>query len=337
LLYNIYMRLTRGKKAAVGLLIVIFVLGAGLVSAMAVHAAVEDRSMGSVFCEYVFRVVLTRNDFRSEEGTLKLIEKARENNEDYKVPQIYKTVFNFDIQTVSGYEVCFFGEDSGTLIYYLHGGSFIYQPTPFHYIYAKKLAKELNAKVALPVYPKAPNYSYEYILDSVYCIYSELTGGAGYQNIVVMGDSAGATLTLTLGQYIAEHGGIMPNDLISICPVVDMTLTNPEIDKLQKYDPMLNAKDLKLQLNAYSGGNPTKEDYKLNPIYCDFSVMPEVTVFAGGYDILTPDIRKLKEKLDGEGISINYYEYPRMAHTFPLFPIPEADRALEQIKAVIYN
>ena len=38
---------------------------------------------------------------------------------------------------------------------------------------------------------------------------------------------------------------------------------------------------------------------------------------------------------DKQGVPINYIEYPKMNHVFPVFPIPEANQALKQIVAII--
>ncbi|MDD3946650.1 MAG: alpha/beta hydrolase [Clostridia bacterium] len=327
------MRMTRRKRIALSVLLIFVVTICAMLGAITVKAGNEDRSAASVFYEYAMRIFLSGKNHRSEEKTYERIEKEGQKNETFTVPSFYKTIFNFETEYREEVEVCVFGyETCDTLVYYLHGGAFLYQPTIFHYRYCRVLSEELDACVIMPIYPKAPRFTYEHTLDTIYNIYNDATENGDYDTTVVMGDSAGASLTLTLGQYILENGGKAPDDLIALSPCLDMTLSNPEIEDFQKKDPMLNIKDLKLKLNVYFDGQTAKESYTVSPIYCDYAALPEVTVIMGEYEILVPDARRLKADLDQKGVSINYYEYAKMPHTFPLLTIREAHDALEKIK-----
>lgn len=330
------MRLTRHKRTALAAILISVIIVSIAAGAIGIQAKIEDRSAGSVFFEYALRTALHSKDNRPPQKTEKLIQNAEKKNADFTVPDIYKSLYGFDVQDIRGIEACYFGgSGASTLVYYLHGGAFIYQPTPLHYRLCRLLARQLDAQIIMPIYPKAPQYTYMYTLETVYDVYNEAAEGGTYSNIVLMGDSAGGSLALSLGQYIVEQGGISPDNIIAFSPCVNMSLTNPDIPIWQKKDPMLDASDLQLKFDVYFDGNSGSESYLVSPMYCDYANMPPVTIFAGGYEILTPDIRKLTESLKEQNIYISYYEYPAMAHTFVLLPIPEARNALEKIRAIV--
>lgn len=330
------MRLTRHKRTALAAILIVVVIVSITAGTVGIQAKIEDRSAGSVFFEYAMRLALHSKNDRPPQKTEQLIQKAEKKNADFVVPSVYTTFYGFEVQELQDIEVCYFGNnDASTLIYYLHGGAFIYQPTVFHYRICWLLAQQIDALVVMPIYPKAPQYTYMYTLETVYNTYNEVSAGGDYSNIVFMGDSAGGSLALSLGQYVVQKEGIAPNNIIAFSPCVDMSLTNIDIPVWQKNDPMLDANDLRLKLDAYFGSDRSSEIYLVSPMYCDYANMPPVTIFAGGYEILTPDIRKLTDSLKTQDIAISYYEYPKMAHTFVLLPIPEARDALEKVKTII--
>ncbi|COR45001.1 Uncharacterised protein [Streptococcus pneumoniae] len=44
-----------------------------------------------------------------------------------------------------------------------------------------------------------------------------------------------------------------------------------------------------------------------------------------------------KEKLEMMGQEITFYEYPRMVHDFPLYPIRESHKVIKQITKALKN
>ncbi|MEN9070022.1 alpha/beta hydrolase [Bacillus altitudinis] len=73
----------------------------------------------------------------------------------------------------------------------------------------------------------------------------------------------------------------------------------------------------------------------VSPIHGDIKSLGRISIFIGGHEFFLPDARKFKEMADKQGIPINYIEYPKMNHVFPVFPIPEAMKALKQMIAII--
>ena len=53
--------------------------------------------------------------------------------------------------------------------------------------------------------------------------------------------------------------------------------------------------------------------------------------FTGTNELFYPDIKKYAEKLKNSGVNVKLIEKEGMFHIYPMFPIPEAKQALNQI------
>ncbi|MDO6575584.1 esterase, partial [Staphylococcus pasteuri_A] len=48
-------------------------------------------------------------------------------------------------------------------------------------------------------------------------------------------------------------------------------------------------------------------------------------------EIINPDMHLFKDTLESVGQDIEFYEYPRIVHDFPLYPIRESHKVVKQI------
>lgn len=317
---------------AVAILLTLCLVSLSLTGTILIIAQKQHRSSTSLFYESVLKVVLVTKD--SVEGSYEDIEECRERNKDYTVPKIYPTLYNFDITTFNGFEVCVFGDENAqNTVLYLHGGAFMYQPLVFHYDYCKRLADTLGVKVYMPVYPKVPNYNHDFIMEFFYDYYLSLLQNISHENIVFMGDSAGATMIILLSQYLYDNNIPQPKEIFAFSPCSDTSLTNEELNSYSDLDPMLNLQNMQIKIGEFTG-DTDPFDPSVNPYYCDFANLPTITAFVGGHELFLPDCRRLKDKLKAQDIPFNYYEYPMMNHTFAIFPMEESAECMGIIKNI---
>jgi acetyl esterase/lipase len=149
-----------------------------------------------------------------------------------------------------------------------------------------------------------------------------------------MGDSAGGGLALALSQLLLKEGISQPGNIILLSPWLDVTLNNPKIAALKKFDPMLNLKLLIEAGKTYAGDTPTS-NYLVSPINGPIQGLGKISIFIGTHELFLPDARKFKARAKREKVDINYFEYPKMNHVFPVLPIPEARLAMKQIIDII--
>jgi acetyl esterase/lipase len=290
------------------------------------------RSLRSYLVELLLK--LTKKEVNP---TAYLEKKRKENDSPYLLPANLQRKYN--ITKTSAYSVDTYlmkssSQQEERQILFLPGGGYIEQPLIWHWKFLYQLTQKLNGTITIPIYPKAPNYQYHEALDSVLPIYKDLLTKTSPENIVIMGDSAGGGLTLALSQLILREGLPQPGNIILLSPWLDINLDHPEISSLLKVEPML---DLPLLIEAgktYAGDTPTS-DYLISPINGPIHGLGKITLFIGTHEIFLPDARKFKALAEKEKVDINYFEYPKMNHVFPVFPIPEAKKAMEQIINII--
>lgn len=223
------------------------------------------------------------------------------------------------------------GKSNNKHIFYTHGGAYVNKITPYHWGFLWRLVNELNCTITVPLYPLAPEYTYKDTFEFIYPLYIKQTSHIeNSTDIVLMGDSAGGGLALALAQYLNEKHTPQPGNIVLISPWLDLSLTNPEIDEIDKYDPFL-AKRGAIEAGKMYAGEADPKSYLLSPMYGDLNGLGEITVFMGTYDILVADARKFVEIAKTQGKDIHYFEYPKMIHVFPIFTFPEAKRATQQI------
>jgi acetyl esterase/lipase len=102
---------------------------------------------------------------------------------------------------------------------------------------------ETNATIYVPDYPLSTN-KYSGAKDSISLllkIYKLMLDGCNSSNITIMGDSAGASLTLILGQQVKLHKLPAPKNLIALSPVLSLNIDESKSVEMGKHDSVLSA------------------------------------------------------------------------------------------------
>ncbi len=198
-------------------------------------------------------------------------------------------------------------------ILYFHGGSYMAEATSNHWKFIEQLAKDTGATIILPDYPLSPKYTYKDVFNMVEPLYKEIIEQTGSENLIIMGDSAGGGLGLALEEKLGEQNIPMPAKTILISPWLDVRLNNPEIEKIEKVDNILNKESLRLAGIAYAS-NEGMENYLVNPIDGDLSKLQNVTILIGTYDILNPDTKLLQQKAKKQNVQVEIKEYEQAKH-----------------------
>ena len=131
-------------------------------------------------------------------------------------------------------------------ILYFHGGAYMGGLEKYHWKFIEKIAKQTGYGVIIPDYPLTPKYTYKNVFEMVEPLYQEIIKEIEPQNLIMMGDSAGGGLALALEEKLGEENIEVPEKLILISPWLDITMTNPKIDKVQENDKDLSKEKLKI-------------------------------------------------------------------------------------------
>lgn len=299
------------------------------------QALTQKRSLSSLLIEdalpFVTILPVPKNEAELEKARIK-------SSLPYRLPKSVQLLYNF--QPLADFEDTFELLPTNSwqkkVIFYIHGGAYWIQPTIFHFDMLNQLAHELNARVILPVYPKAPAHNAQEVLDMVLARYLYLINEEGIspEDITVMGDSAGGGCSLALLHLLKTNKLPMPKQGILLSPWLDVDNKNPDMIPIQPYDHMLNIANLRYQGNLYAG-SLSVDDPLVSPIYGSYDGFPPITIFAGTYDILYADSQKLAEAAETNGWPIRLFTYQKMPHVFSILPTPEGKDSLKKITALI--
>lgn len=228
-------------------------------------------------------------------------------------------------------------EDANTdfLLLYCHGGAFVYGPTRENWIAIAKIAKQSHSHAWMVDYPKAPENTIKTITESIYQVYLEATKAYNPSRIILIGDSVGGNLIMTLTQRLLKEEHTLPDRLIVITPMMDASLTNPKIKEIDLIDPILSVKGVKSAKKMCAGQSSLK-DQLISPVYGDFDNFPPVHLFTATNDICTPDQEVLIDKVKKVHGKIEVIKGKGMPHIWPILPIlSEAKIAIKKIVSII--
>ncbi|MBQ2681980.1 MAG: alpha/beta hydrolase, partial [Eggerthellaceae bacterium] len=213
----------------------------------------------------------------------------------------------------------------------IHGGAFISQVSPYHVAFCDRLAAEANATVLSPVYPLAPNHTYQEAFLQLGHLYNAAL--ASGKPVVLMGDSAGGGLAASFCMDLAQEHLPKPTCAVLFSPWVDVSMSG-DYDELLKVDPMLGVDGLRCIGEAWAGETPTT-DWRVSPLFGDMASMPPTTLFVGTHEIFYADVTAFRDKLEKAGINVRLIIGQEMNHIWPFFPIPEAETAFKQVLEVL--
>lgn len=278
--------------------------------------------------------------FKTQDEVDAYLEKRRQlNKEKHKQPEQINVKSNlvkdkFDDMQVFRFN---FGHHIKNKILYIYGGTFVLQPSVFHWRFMDKLAYETLHEVVLPIYPKAPEYTYRETHQAIEQAYRRLLKETDADNIVIMGDASGGNMALSFVQNLMEQDELpLPRQLYLISPWLDLSLSNPDItEQVQKKDPIQNVFSLQSVAKVWVDDLERKNP-RVSPMYGSVRGLPPVYMFGGTSEIFYPDMRKLADYFEAEQQPIHFYEYKDMVTAFPLYPIVESRKVLKQIRKTIH-
>lgn len=221
--------------------------------------------------------------------------------------------------------------DSGRLLIFVHGGAYVSGPTQLHWNAIKEILKHTVHTTWLCDYPKAPEHKIPFICDQMDKVYKEAQQKHPSKEIVLIGDSVGGSLITSLTQRLVLTEQPLPTQLILISPVMDATMTNPEIEAVDVIDPMLSKLGL-LSAKKMCAANEDVSDVLISPINGSFVNFPQTHLLMATDDITYPDQKIFAEKLKEAGVDHHIIEAENMPHIWPILPVmQESKKALMNI------
>lgn len=217
-------------------------------------------------------------------------------------------------------------------VFYLHGGGYALEASPFHKNLQERFVKRFNLKVSYFDYPLAPENTAEKTLLLTEIAFKHLAYLYPDDEFVLFGDSAGGGLATSLAQWLRDKKvSARPKKIALVSPWLDVTVSDPRSNQLQKKDVLLE-KDLLIEAGENYAGKWAANDPRVSPIYGDFDDLGRLLVIAGTDEILYPDVLRLQERVKRSKNTVMTLEIaPEMMHDFVVYPLKESLVYIDQI------
>ena len=216
-------------------------------------------------------------------------------------------------------------------IFYLHGGAYIHQPLQAHYFALQEFATKLDAKIIMPIYFKAPHFSYKDNYHIIVELYKKILSQTPNEKIIFMGDSAGGGFALSLAQYLRNENIAGPKRIVLFSPWLDLNTNNPEIAKYEKDDPMLASWELQVDGEYWANGKENMNNYLVSTIFGSFENFGRISIFVGTREIFYPEVMKLCNILKSNEIDYDLFVGKEQNHVYVLYPIKEGQDARKKV------
>ena len=216
-----------------------------------------------------------------------------------------------------------------THVLFFHGGAYLLEGSAMHWKIVETIVSATNCKVSYIDYPLAPENTYKQTFEMVQQSFDSLINIFPNDRFMLMGDSAGGGLALAFAQKLAkEKASVQACKLILFSPWLDLSMQNPEIPEQISKDKLLPLQGLIDAGKRYAGGEEDINNYLLSPINGNLNSLGETVVFYGSDELFYPDCKLLAEKVKNAR-NFSFYEFPEMQHDWVIYPIPEANKALQ--------
>lgn len=213
-------------------------------------------------------------------------------------------------------------KETTPLIFYIHGGGFFFPAAPYHYQSEEKYALAMKARVADIDYSLSPKSVFPSQREECLKLYSDLYERKeelhlDFDHVLLMGDSAGASLCLDLYLRLKETSLPLPKGMMLIYPVVTPETIGESKTKFVD-TPFWDAKADRKMWRCYLKGqeyvSPLRrsEEFQLDHLYvetCEFDCLHDEGL--AFYEAIKGRV-KHKELLETKG---TYHGYDAFSKT----------------------
>ena len=151
-------------------------------------------------------------------------------------------------------------------------------------------------------------WGYEFLLKS----------GVEPKNIIVLGESAGGGLALSLLMSLRDNGRPLPAAGITLSAWADLTMSGSSYELRAKQDPIDDVLTLEWSASAYCEGSE-RTNPLISPIFGNFAGLPPLMLLVGTEEIVFDDTLEVARKANAAGVSTILDVAEGMFHCYPRF------------------
>lgn len=222
---------------------------------------------------------------------------------------------NYRDDKILNMDVRIFNENSNNTLIYLHGGGWVSGSLNTHSNICYKLSKELNTCVISLDYPLAPENKFPSALNEIDLVCQEIF--KKYNNISIMGDSAGANLAFAVAIKTRKYKF---KEVILVYPATQTDYTsNTKYKSVLKNSgkTFLTKESLRDYLSMYLRNDKDYRNPYVNLLKNNWLFgFPKTTIITGTLDPLHDEGIALKEKLERFLVPVRHLDIDGAPHAF---------------------
>jgi acetyl esterase/lipase len=224
------------------------------------------------------------------------------------------------------------GHEENKILLYIHGGGFISGSCLTHRMHVAKFANGSKLKSLVFDYRLAPENPFPAALEDCIEVYTWLLH-QGYKSgdIIIGGESAGGTLTLSLLLALKEKGIDFPKAAFSISPVTDLRCLADSFQYNANNDIALMGSWNVWTQYYIANNNPLNP--LLSPQFGNYEGLPPIFICVGTHEIHLNDCENVARIANEQGVNVRLRKWDKMIHAFPILSpfFPEAKQAMTEI------
>lgn len=211
-------------------------------------------------------------------------------------------------------------------IVYFHGGAFCLGAPSGYRNWLTHLAVATRAELVVPDYRLAPEHPFPAAPDDALSVWKAANATA------MMGDSAGANLTLATTIRARDDGAKTPESIMLISPWIDLDHTGETLKTNAEKDPLVREGDSRAHAALYFG-KTSPRDPRVSPLFADLRGLPRTYVQVGKDEALLDDARRFDVRAKEAGVDVKTDLFDGVFHVWHFFAgvAPEADDAIARI------
>jgi len=225
------------------------------------------------------------------------------------------------------------GDVEGRVLFYIHGGGFVFGSPVTHRAMAAQLAKRIGARAILPQYRLAPEAAFPAAPDDIRAAWDGLlAAGVEARNVVVGGDSAGGALAFGLVASLCKQGAPLPGAVFGFSPLTDLTFSGDSFRGNADADAVLPSESADKLSEMFLRGAPSDVP-SVSPLFGQFKDAPPAWITVGDTEILLDDARRLAARLQSDQCDVTLVVEQDLPHVWPIFHniLPEGRRTLDAV------
>lgn len=210
---------------------------------------------------------------------------------------------------------------SNKKVLFIHGGGFFLEAMPLHWRLCQRLARDTGCEIIFPEYPMVPESDAKECHIMLMEVYRELMKHSRSEDVTIIGDSAGGTLSLSLSMLARDRGLPLANEIILISPGFIIGEMNEKERKraeyIKKNDAILGLFPISKISELWLGDLDVSE-YRADATKGSIRGLPHITMFSGTHDMMNIPARRFAKKMKKEGHPFSYFEKKGGAHDYAL-------------------